>query len=229
MVAYFDFNGLLGHSQMQLRRQRCSATGVSQAVVQQIAQQQAHAGPIERQQGHVLGRKQGNGRGARMAPAQFGHYLARQCGQVHQLAVQGGVPAGQPLAPWPDVRCVYVQAAANADLLRGAELWNRGRYWEAHEAWEEPWRAAGRHTPAGRFFQGLILLAAAALKHERGAAATARRLAARAARVLATAEAGPPPFAAPAFAAAVAAWLAGERPEAPRFDTFGAPQPHGWA
>ena len=79
---------------------------------------------------------------------------------------------------------------ARGDFRHGAELWNRGLYWEAHEAWEGPWRAAGRHTPGGRFFQGLILLAAAALKHERGASGTARRLAARGARAIAGARRG---------------------------------------
>lgn len=111
---------------------------------------------------------------------------------------------------------------AREGLRRGAELWNRGLYWEAHEAWEGPWRAAGRHSPAGRFFQGLILLAAAALKHERGAPATARRLAARGARALASGL-PPTPLDAPAFASAVAAWVAGERAAPPRLDTFGPP------
>jgi hypothetical protein len=114
---------------------------------------------------------------------------------------------------------------AREGLRSGAELWNRGLYWEAHEAWEGPWRAAGRHSPAGRFFQGLILLAAAALEHQRGAPATARRLAARGARALAGAQPGPPPFDAPAFAAAVVAWLAGERSAPPLLDTFSPSEP----
>ncbi|MFC4454312.1 DUF309 domain-containing protein [Deinococcus sonorensis] len=44
-------------------------------------------------------------------------------------------------------------------LRQGAELFNRGEWWEAHEAWEPVWMEAGgerRH-----FVQGLILLAAA--------------------------------------------------------------------
>ena len=110
---------------------------------------------------------------------------------------------------------------ARGDFRHGAELWNRGLYWEAHEAWEGPWRAAGRHTPGGRFFQGLILLAAAAVKHERGASGTARRLAARGARAIAGAHAAMPPFDAPAFAAAVERWVDGARPAPPIFDTFG--------
>jgi predicted metal-dependent hydrolase len=98
---------------------------------------------------------------------------------------------------------------------RGAELWNRGRFWEAHEAWEEPWRAAGRHTAAGRFLQGLILLAAAGVKRQGGAQAVARRLAARGARRLQGAV-GVPGFDAPAFAAEVERWVEGALPAPPR-------------
>ena len=44
-------------------------------------------------------------------------------------------------------------------LARGVELFNRGAFWEAHEAWEELWLRAG---PDIRLFvQGLIQLAAA--------------------------------------------------------------------
>jgi hypothetical protein len=98
---------------------------------------------------------------------------------------------------------------------RGAELWNRGRYWEAHEAWEEPWRAAGRHSAAGRFLQGLILLAAAGVKRQGGAQAVARRLAARGARRLRDAHfvAG---FDAATFAAEVERWVEGVAPVPPR-------------
>ena len=46
-----------------------------------------------------------------------------------------------------------------ADFERGLALFNRGAYWESHEAWERVWR---RHTEPNRvFFQGLIQLAAA--------------------------------------------------------------------
>lgn len=121
----------------------------------------------------------------------------------------------------------YRDAVSDArdDFRHGAELWNRGLYWEAHEAFEGPWRAAGRHTPRGRLFQGLILLAAAALKHERGASATARRLAARGARAIAEASAAAPPFDAPAFASAVERWVGGVLPGPPVLDTSGPPSP----
>ncbi len=44
------------------------------------------------------------------------------------------------------------------DFGRGIRLFNRARFWEAHEAWEAVWL---RHPEDGRFFvQGLIQLAA---------------------------------------------------------------------
>jgi Domain of unknown function (DUF309) len=100
-------------------------------------------------------------------------------------------------------------------LRQGAALWNRGLYWEAHEAWEGPWRAAGRRSANGRFLQGLILLAAAGVKHECGAAGPARRLAARGARQLRGAGVVVPGFDALAFAAAVERWVAGVGGAAP--------------
>jgi predicted metal-dependent hydrolase len=112
----------------------------------------------------------------------------------------------------PDPTAASFDAAtwwACESFLHGAELWNRGFFWEAHEAWEEPWRAAGRNTVVGRFLQGLILLAAAGVKHERGATGPARRLAARGARRLRDAHAAGPRFDAPAFAAAVERWVGG--------------------
>lgn len=58
--------------------------------------------------------------------------------------------------------------------LYGIDLFNYGYWWEAHEALEVVWLAAGdRSTRCGIFVQGLIQLAAAQLKRvigsERGA------------------------------------------------------------
>ncbi|MBB6100145.1 hypothetical protein HNR42_003615 [Deinobacterium chartae] len=47
----------------------------------------------------------------------------------------------------------------NQALYRGAELFNDGRYWEAHEAWEAVWlRSEGEFR---HYVSALILLAAA--------------------------------------------------------------------
>jgi len=51
-------------------------------------------------------------------------------------------------------------------LERGIELFNEGRYWDAHEAWEEAWMP-DRHGPDSGFFKGLIQVAAGCLHYTR--------------------------------------------------------------
>lgn len=51
-----------------------------------------------------------------------------------------------------------------AEYLEGIDLFNRAFFWEAHEAWEAVWLAAGTDTVVGRYLQGLIQAAAALLK-----------------------------------------------------------------
>src|SRR2546423_15368167 len=51
-------------------------------------------------------------------------------------------------------------------LERGIELFNSGRYWEAHEAWEEAWMP-DRKGPDGGFYKGLIQVAAGCLHYGR--------------------------------------------------------------
>ena len=60
--------------------------------------------------------------------------------------------------------------------LHGVDLFNHGFWWEAHEALEDPWRAAGRRSDTGRFLQGLIQIAAAHWKRQSGSALAATRL-----------------------------------------------------
>lgn len=64
--------------------------------------------------------------------------------------------------------------------LRGLDLFNFGYYWEAHEAWEAVWHAAGRRGAAADFLKGLIKLAAAGVKVREGRPQGAVRLARRA-------------------------------------------------
>ena len=61
--------------------------------------------------------------------------------------------------------------------LYGVDLFNHGFWWEAHEAWERCWIAAGRTTETGLFLQGLIQTAAACLKKHQGQEQAAQRLA----------------------------------------------------
>jgi hypothetical protein len=53
-------------------------------------------------------------------------------------------------------------------LLRGIDLFNAGFYWEAHEAWEGLWHAAGRCGVTAVCIKGLIQLAVAGVKHYEG-------------------------------------------------------------
>lgn len=55
-----------------------------------------------------------------------------------------------------------------APYLYGIDLFNHGYWWEAHEAWESVWLAAGPKTGTGIFVQGLIQIAAAQLKRYSG-------------------------------------------------------------
>ena len=67
--------------------------------------------------------------------------------------------------------------------LYGIDLFNRGYYWEAHEAWEGLWHACGRSGRIADFLKALIALAAAGVKLREGRERGVRQHAARA-RVL---------------------------------------------
>jgi len=52
-------------------------------------------------------------------------------------------------------------------LDRGIALFNSGQFFEAHEAWEDGWRAE-TDAPTRSFLQGLIQVAAGFVKWQRG-------------------------------------------------------------
>ncbi|GAC1476185.1 MAG: DUF309 domain-containing protein [Candidatus Dormibacteraceae bacterium] len=54
----------------------------------------------------------------------------------------------------------------SAGLQHGIDLFNSGRYWEAHEAWEEVWMP-DRKAPDASFYKGLIQIAAGCLHYGR--------------------------------------------------------------
>ena len=56
----------------------------------------------------------------------------------------------------------------SAEYLYAADLFNHGFYWEAHEAWESLWHAAGRRGPVATWLKSLIKLAAAGVKAREG-------------------------------------------------------------
>ncbi|WP_437228675.1 DUF309 domain-containing protein [Planctomicrobium sp. SH661] len=68
-------------------------------------------------------------------------------------------------------------------LQPGANLFDHGYYWEAHEAWEAEWLAAGRTGPDADVIKGLIKLAACGVKCLEQNEAGARRHAQRGAEL----------------------------------------------
>jgi hypothetical protein len=65
----------------------------------------------------------------------------------------------------------------NRPFLRGVDFFNRGWWWEAHEAWESYWHVtAGKDSQQHDLFKGLIQLAACALNRERRSDEGAARL-----------------------------------------------------
>lgn len=56
----------------------------------------------------------------------------------------------------------------NEAFTQGIALFNRGYYWEAHEAWETAWNSVGRNGVSADFLKGLIKLAAAGVKAREG-------------------------------------------------------------
>lgn len=74
--------------------------------------------------------------------------------------------------------------ATPREWLHALDLFNAGYSWEAHEVWEGFWHALGRTTPQARFVQGLIHLAAAAVKIREGKPAGVARHTRRARELL---------------------------------------------
>lgn len=69
------------------------------------------------------------------------------------------------------------------EYLYGVDLFNHGYYWEAHEAWEALWNAAGRSGPTADLLKALIKLAAAGVKTRAASSAGRRRHCRRAAEL----------------------------------------------
>lgn len=68
-------------------------------------------------------------------------------------------------------------AEVPALVAEGADLFNQGQYWHAHESWEKAWHAlrfAG-HDQEADFLQGLVLVTAAFENLRRGKPAGFRR------------------------------------------------------
>ncbi len=63
------------------------------------------------------------------------------------------------------------------EYLYAIDLFNHEYWWEAHEALEATWVAAGRQTETGLFIKGLIQIAVAHLKRLQGFNDVANRMA----------------------------------------------------
>lgn len=78
-----------------------------------------------------------------------------------------GDPRGHSFRTEPEPAAAYFDAARwreNEDYLFGADLYNAGFLWEAHEAWEGLWHQAKHDALQAELLQGLIQCAAACLK-----------------------------------------------------------------
>jgi hypothetical protein len=89
-------------------------------------------------------------------PGRFPHPIRDPQGHSHGQRPE----TSEPLDPerWQQSRT----------YLRGLDLCNHGYYWEAHEAWEALWHAAGRTGTTADFLKGLIKLTAAGVKVREG-------------------------------------------------------------
>lgn len=76
-------------------------------------------------------------------------------------------PDGHSYSEEPEAAQPYIPAEqwrTNEEYLYGADLYNHGYLWEAHEAWEGLWHPAKGDALLADFLQGLIQCAAASLK-----------------------------------------------------------------
>ncbi|MCY3000891.1 MAG: DUF309 domain-containing protein [Planctomycetota bacterium] len=78
-----------------------------------------------------------------------------------------GDPRGHSYTGTREPPAPYFAAAHwsdNADYLFGADLYNHGFFWEAHEVWEGLWHSAKHDPRQADFLQSLIQCSAACLK-----------------------------------------------------------------
>jgi hypothetical protein len=100
----------------------------------------------------------------RFVPGRAPH--PRRNSRGHSYGQSEPKPAPFPAAQWH----------TSEEYLYGIDLYNYAYWWESHEVFEGLWHAVGQHTEQGNFFQALIQLAAANLKHFLGRPVAARNL-----------------------------------------------------
>jgi uncharacterized protein len=87
---------------------------------------------------------------------------------AHEPPIAAAMLADLPTVLHSRRRALAATLADNSRWLHALDLFNEGFYWESHEVWESFWNALGRTTPEALFVQGLIHLAAAAVKIREG-------------------------------------------------------------
>ncbi|MBW6424896.1 DUF309 domain-containing protein [Rhizobium sp. XQZ8] len=91
-------------------------------------------------------------------------------------------PVRDPAGHSYQIQPVHVVARVGSEEFSwGADLFNHGYYWEAHEAWEGLWQVADKSSEIRSLLKGLILLSAAGVKIREGKRPAAGRHAGRAA------------------------------------------------
>jgi uncharacterized protein len=103
---------------------------------------------------------------------------------AHEPPISAAVLAYLPTVLHSRRRALAATLADNSRWLYAIDLYNEGFYWESHEVWESFWNALGRTTPEALFVQGLIHLAAAAVKIREGKSAGVARHSKRARELL---------------------------------------------
>lgn len=111
----------------------------------------------------------------RYSPRPFPSYRYVPGQTVHPRRHPLGHSHGQP-EPTPQLFPID-QWQLSDDYRYGIDLYNFAYWWESHEIFEAFWHVSGRGTEQGNFFQALIQLAAANLKHSMNNDAAAQRLA----------------------------------------------------
>lgn len=91
-------------------------------------------------------------------------------------------------------------------LRHGVALFNSARFFAAHEALEDAWRAASEHSPTRRHLQGLVQLAVAFHHQSIGNYVGARSVMKRGVRNLEGAEASFPEMELPGLRASMEDW-----------------------
>lgn len=82
----------------------------------------------------------------------------RPAAAVERQSPTLGGPKVSPIEPRPTLHPELDEAQKQTAFRQGVELFNAGRYFEAHEPWEEIWRST---SPEPRdLFQGLVQVAA---------------------------------------------------------------------